>query len=101
MTCDWPSGSRCLDSQVRPALKDRELFGSAMPRSKLNFFPLAFPFVLLLFLLVGLLIVFFEFGVIRYAYEKIGIDRRYVFALLALSLLGSYVNITIGELPEE
>ncbi|HEY7221050.1 MAG TPA: hypothetical protein VH985_21935, partial [Candidatus Binatia bacterium] len=54
----------------------------AMPRSKLNFFPLAFPFVLSLFLLIGLLIVFFEFGVIQYAYEKIGIDRRYVFALL-------------------
>jgi len=72
-----------------------------MPRSKLNFFPLAFPFVLSLFLLIGLLIVFFEFGVIRYAYKKIGIDRRYVVALLALSLLGSYVNIPIDELPEE
>ena len=72
-----------------------------MPRSKLNFFPLAFPFVLSLFLLIGLLIVFFEFGVIQYAYEKLGIDRRYVFALLALSLLGSYVNIPIGELAEE
>ena len=72
-----------------------------MPRSRLNFFPLASPFVLLLFLLVGLLIVFVEFGVIQYAYEKIGIDRRYVFGLLVLSLLGSYVNIPIGELPEE
>lgn len=72
-----------------------------MARSRLNFFPLASPFVLLLFLLVGLLIVFVEFGVIQYAYEKIGIDRRYVFGLLVLSLLGSYVNIPIGELPEE
>jgi len=72
-----------------------------MARSRLNFFPLASPFVLLLFLLVGLLIVFVEFGVIQYAYEKIGIDRRYVFGLLVLSLLGSYINIPIGELPEE
>ena len=72
-----------------------------MARSRLNFFPLASPFVLSLFLLVGLLILFVEFGVIQYAYEKIGIDRRYVFGLLVLSLLGSYVNIPIGELPEE
>jgi uncharacterized membrane protein len=72
-----------------------------MARSRLNFFPLASPFVLLLFLLVGLLIVFVEFGVIQYAYEKIGIDRRYVFGLLVVSLLGSYINIPIGELPEE
>lgn len=74
---------------------------SIMARSKLNFFPLARPFVLVLFLLVGLLIVFVEFGVIQYAYEKIGIDRRYVFGLLVLSLFGSYVNIPVGELPEE
>lgn len=72
-----------------------------MPRSRINFFPLASPFVLLLFVLVGFLIVFFEFGAIQYAYEKIGIDRRYVFALFVLSLLGSYVNIPLGELPEE
>jgi uncharacterized membrane protein len=69
--------------------------------SRLNFFPLAGPFLLVLFLLVGLLVVFFEFGAIQYAYEKIGIDRRYVFGLLMASLLGSYVNIPIFELPEE
>lgn len=33
--------------------------------------------------------------------EKIGVDRRCVFALLTASLLGSYVNIPIGELAEE
>jgi uncharacterized membrane protein len=67
----------------------------------LNFFPLARPVLLLLFLLVGLLVVFFEVGVIQYAYEKLGVDRRYVFALLMASLLGSYINIPIGELAEE
>lgn len=72
-----------------------------MPRSRLNFFPLTSPFVALLFVLVALLIMFFELGIIQYAYEKIGIDRRYVFALLAASLLGSYVNIPVGSLPEE
>jgi uncharacterized membrane protein len=71
-----------------------------MPRSRINFFPLPGPFILILFVLIGLLIVFIEFDVIQYAYEKIGIDRRYVFALLLLSLLGSYVNIPLAEFPE-
>jgi uncharacterized membrane protein len=52
-------------------------------------------------LLIVVLITTIEIGIIRYAYEKIGIDRRYVFALLALSLLGSYVNIPVAELPAE
>lgn len=72
-----------------------------MPRSRNNFFPLVLPFVIVLFLLVGALIVFFELGLIKYAYEKIGIDRRYVFALLMGSLLGSYINIPVGEFSEE
>jgi uncharacterized membrane protein len=71
-----------------------------MAKSKINFFPLSSPFILVLFVLIILLIVSIEFDVIQYAYEKIGIDRRYVFALLLLSLLGSYVNIPIAELTE-
>jgi uncharacterized membrane protein len=66
-----------------------------------HYFPLATPFILLLLLLIVVLITTIEIGIIRYAYEKIGIDRRYVFALLALSLLGSYVNIPVAELPAE
>jgi uncharacterized membrane protein len=42
-----------------------------------------------------------EIGVLRYAYEKIRIHRHYVFGLLLVSLLGSYVNIPITELPAE
>ena len=72
-----------------------------MPRSRTNFFPLALPFIVGLFLLVVALIVFFELGLIKYAYEKIGIDRRYVFTLLMGSLLGSYINIPVGEFSEE
>src|SRR4030095_16766406 len=30
-----------------------------------------------------------------------GVQRRYVFAVLLLSLLGSYVNIPVAELPAE
>jgi len=42
-----------------------------------------------------------EVGAITYAYEKMGIHRRYVFLILLLSLLGSAVNIPIAEFPEK
>ena len=72
-----------------------------MRPSGMHFFPLALPFVLALFLLIGLMITMFEIGILRYAYEKMGVNRRYVFALLVLSLLGSYVNIPVAELPAD
>lgn len=72
-----------------------------MRPSSFHFFPLAFPFLLAFFLLVGLLIALIEIGLLQYAYEKIGVDRRYVFTLLLLSLLGSYVNIPVAELPAQ
>jgi uncharacterized membrane protein len=72
-----------------------------MQPSKPNFFPLAISFIIFLFLIVAALIGLIELGILRYAYEKIGIDSRYVFGLLLLSLLGSYVNIPIAELPPE
>ncbi len=72
-----------------------------MRPSKPNFFPLAIPFIIFLFLIVGALIGLIELGILQYAYEKIGINSRYVFGLLLLSLLGSYVNIPVGELAAE
>lgn len=66
-----------------------------------HFFPLALPVILFFFVLIALLITATEIGAIQYAYEKIGISGHYVFALLLLSLLGSYVNIPIAELPAE
>jgi len=72
-----------------------------MRPSSPHFFPLAAPILLAFFLLLLLLIGFIEVGLIGYAYEKIGIDRRWVFSLLVLSLLGSYVNIPVAELPAE
>jgi uncharacterized membrane protein len=70
-----------------------------MPFSDLQFFPLALPFFLILFFLIAILIGLIEIGILEYAYEKIGINRRYIFILLLLSLIGSYVNIPIMELP--
>src|ERR1700746_3476604 len=74
---------------------------TAMHPSNLHFFPLALPFVLGLFLLIGLLMALIEVGILKYAYTKIGVDRRYVFLVLLLSLVGSYVNIPVAHLPAE
>jgi len=64
-----------------------------------NYFPIALPFLLLFALLFLFLIVFIEIGILRYAYERIGVGRRHMFALLILSFLGSYVNIPLFQLP--
>jgi uncharacterized membrane protein len=71
-----------------------------MRPSSLHFFPLTPLFLLALFVL-AILVAFVEVGILRYAYEKIGIARRYVFAVLMATLLGSYVNIPVAELPPE
>jgi uncharacterized membrane protein len=65
----------------------------------MHYFPLTMPFLLILFFLFLFLIVLIEIGILRYAYQRIGIDRRYVFLLLFFSLMGSYVNIPVAHLP--
>ncbi len=72
-----------------------------MRPSNPHFFPLAAPIILLFFFTLIVLVASIEIGVIGYAYEKIGIARRHAFTLLLLSLIGSYVNIPVAELPPE
>jgi uncharacterized membrane protein len=68
---------------------------------RLQYFPLSSPFLLALFLLLAIVIALVELRILSYAYEKIGIGHRYVWGLLLLSLLGSYINIPVAELPPE
>jgi uncharacterized membrane protein len=53
----------------------------------------------LLFLLFLLLLAFFillvELRILAYAYRKIGIPPRYMFAVMLLSLVGSYVDLPV------
>jgi len=72
-----------------------------MRSSSLLFAPLALPFLLAFFLFVGLVIALIQIGIFEYVYEKIGIQRQYIFTLLFLSLLGSYINIPVAEMPAE
>jgi uncharacterized membrane protein len=55
----------------------------------MHYFPLALPFLLILGFLFVCLMALIELGILEYAYAKIGIGRRHMFALLVLSLLGS------------
>ncbi len=69
--------------------------------SSMHYFPLAWPFILALFLLFTFLVALIELGILRYAYERMGIPPRYVLGILLLSLLGSAINIPVAELPPE
>ena len=62
---------------------------------------MAWPFIVGLAVLLGFVLLLVQIRVLEYAYERIGIKRRWVFALLILSLLGSAINIPIAALPPE
>ena len=67
----------------------------------MHYIPLTLPFFMALVFLFAFLIVLIEIGILGYAYEQIGVSRRYMFAFLLLSILGSYVNIPLAKLPAE
>jgi len=55
-------------------------------------------------ILVGLLvvlIVLIQVGALRYAYLRLGVSSRVALLLLLASLLGSYLNIPLAELPDQ
>jgi uncharacterized membrane protein len=67
----------------------------------MHYFPISLPVLLLLFILFITLLILVEVHVLEYAYQAMGIDRRYVFVLLFFSFLGSYINIPVFQLPPE
>ena len=67
----------------------------------MHYFPVAFPFLIIFGLIFVFLFFLIEAGILSYAYEKLGIGRRHMFSLLILTLLGSYINIPIANLPAE
>jgi uncharacterized membrane protein len=67
----------------------------------MHYFPITFPFLLSLFFIFVVLLILVEIGILGYAYQRLGINRRYIFGLLLLSLLGSYINIPVYQLPPE
>ena len=62
-------------------------------------YPPGLPLIFVLLILLGLLIFLVEMRILTYAYRKVGVRPRYAFAVMVLSLLGSYVNIPLYTTP--
>ncbi len=67
----------------------------------MQYFPLAWPFLVLLGALFLMAVALIELEVLTYAYARMGIHPRYVLAILFLSFFGSYINIPVARLPPE
>lgn len=67
----------------------------------MQYLPVALPFFLIFWFLAAVLIGLIQIGILRYVFERMGVPPRYLFLLLVLSLLGSYVNIPVAQLPAE
>jgi uncharacterized membrane protein len=62
-------------------------------------FPLAFPLLLIFFVvLLALMVLVFELRILGYAYRKIGVPPRYMFAVMLATLIGSHFNIPVFEM---
>lgn len=70
-----------------------------MPLSELQYFPLTLPFLLLLWGLLGVMVGLVALRLLRYASETMRISESSLILILALSLLGSFINIPIAYLP--
>lgn len=72
-----------------------------MHLTNLHYLPVTLPFFMLLMGVFAVMLALIEIGILHYAYARIGIGSRYVLAVLLLSLLGSYINIPVAQLPAE
>jgi uncharacterized membrane protein len=70
-----------------------------MTHGELFYLPLAFPFFALLFVISAFLVILFQVGVLKYAYTRLGVSAGAAYLLLIGSLVGSYFNIPVAELP--
>jgi uncharacterized membrane protein len=67
---------------------------------EVQYVPLALPFFLFLVGLLFFIVVLIQLQVLQYAYSKRGLSSGAALLLLLASLIGSYFNIPIAELPE-
>jgi uncharacterized membrane protein len=72
-----------------------------MRPSSMQYFPLAWPFLLALFFVFIIVFTLVELHILRHVYERIGIPPRYVLAVLLATLLGSAINLPVAELQPE
>jgi uncharacterized membrane protein len=66
-----------------------------------HYVPIGWPFFVALWFLFAMLVAMVQIGILQFAFERMGVSRRYMLLLLAGSLLGSYINIPIASFPPE
>lgn len=71
-----------------------------MPSQQLQYFPITWPFLLVLVVLFFVLVGMVAGRILSYASVRMGVGPRTMFFALLASLLLSYVNIPIAYLPE-
>jgi len=69
--------------------------------SQLHYLPLTVPFFLVLLGILVLVVALIEIGVLRYTYMRLGLSPRAAMFVLLATLIGSYINIPVAELPEQ
>ena len=67
--------------------------------SQLHYLPLTPAFFSILVALLFVLFVLIQLGALRYAYMRLGVSSGTALLLLCGSLIGSYFNIPVTELP--
>ncbi|HKW52956.1 MAG TPA: DUF1614 domain-containing protein, partial [Stellaceae bacterium] len=72
-----------------------------MHLSHSNYLPLSLPSFSILAVALLVLILLIAVRVLRHAYMSLGISAQAATLLLLASLLGSYVNVPVAELPQE
>jgi uncharacterized membrane protein len=70
-----------------------------MDHTLLFYLPLARPFFAFLLAVFVFLIILVQVGVLKYAYTRLGVSAGAAYLLLIGSLVGSYFNIPVAELP--
>jgi uncharacterized membrane protein len=72
-----------------------------MHLSQFHYLPLTPGFFSILVGIVAILFLLLQLGALRYAYLNLGVSSRTAMLLLIGSLIGSYFNIPIAELPPQ
>jgi uncharacterized membrane protein len=72
-----------------------------MRMSQLNYLPLSPPFFAILVAAFVALVALIQLGALRYAFMRLGVSSGTALLLLLGSLLGSYFNIPVAELPAQ
>ena len=67
----------------------------------MHYLPLTLPFFSILVGLFLLLVALIQVGILRYAYMRLGVSSGTALLLLLGSLIGSYINIPLVQLPEQ